>query len=157
MLTSGHAQNKPIQIHIWAIIKKPATQSGIIIVFNRQKWMQHTHTHITHRLSYKWSCARPGHSLYTISWRWWIKVLSHSDLPVPLLPPSSISWSQWRVTILNVALQLQQLPHPKLRGLFLASMELHVHVEKTGVWEGRGSTSKCSRVAKTHRLTSCQG
>lgn len=56
-----------------------------------------------------------------------------SSLPPPSLGHSE-GWPFW-MWLCNCNSCLS----PKLRGLFMASMELHVHVERTGFWEGRGA------------------
>lgn len=157
MLTSGQAQNKPIQIHTWATIKNPAMHSDIRTMFNRHKWRHYTHTHIMQRLRYKWSCAKLGHSSTQSAGGDGLRfsLTQMCQLLSTLLLPSlghSEGWTFWMWPC-----NCNSCFSPRLRGLFMASKELHVHVERTDFWKVRGSTSKCSGVAKTHRLTSCQG
>lgn len=127
-------------------------------LFNRHyKWRHHTHTNVTQRLRYKWSCAKLMH-FFTQSaegdrLRFSLTPMcptSLFSLPSPFLDHSE-GWTFW-ICLCSCNSCLS----PRLRGLFMASMEAHVHVERTGFREGRGSTSKCSGVAKTHRLSWCQ-
>lgn len=114
-------------------------QSDNRTVFNRHKWMYHSHTHIMQRLRYKWNCARLRHSSTQAAGGNGLRFsLTQMCQLLYSLPPPSLGHNEWW-TFWMWLCNCNSCLSPKLRGLFMASMEVHVHVERTGSGRGGGA------------------